>query len=404
MNANLAFKYLVAIALLISLSSIAKEDDRHAPEYGEFSTKDISSSFEQAIPELKDGFIDLAPSDRKDGISVGELGIDGGKKEMIAKLANEIAEKQHGLYDSMLISYKDKLIFESYYSRGRINLPHSQASTTKSYTALAIGRAIQLGYLSLADLDKPLVNFLKELDTEKFADGAQDITLHQVMNMRSGIRINDEQSREIRKKPYQQSNLGQVQAMLELSKAISQKSRVFKYQSGDPIITMHVLDAVVPGSANDFINNELFAKMGISVYGWQSDVVVVPKGYSGSSLTSRDMLKLGTLIINKGKWNDEQLISQEFMAKATSRYSYPKFDWIPKEAPISRLSYGYFMWRTDMKVGDKFFDCKFAWGGGGQYILTLEELDLTVVITAHDREDRTLVLAPEVILAAFVQL
>jgi hypothetical protein len=54
-----------------------------------------------------------------------------------------------------------------------------------------------------------------------------------------------------------------------------------------------------------------------------------------------------------------------------------------------------------MNVGGKSYDCKFAWGGGGQYILTIEELDLTVVITAHDREDTTLVLVPKIILAAF---
>ena len=72
----------------------------------------------------------------------------------------EIAENKHGRFDSFLILQQDKLLFESYYSRGRINLPHPQASTTKAYTALLLGRAIQLGYLTMDDLDKPLIKRL----------------------------------------------------------------------------------------------------------------------------------------------------------------------------------------------------------------------------------------------------
>lgn len=401
MKFNLKLNSLILIALLSSLTSFAKVDDSHAPEYGEFELTDIPSAFADGIPELKHGFIDFTPADRGDGISVGELGVDGGKKEMIIKLAKEIAMNMHGSYDSMLIAYEDKLIFESYYSRGRVDLPHAQASTTKSYTALAVGRAIQLGYLTMSDLDKPIIDLLNDLDTEKLVEGAESITLHQAMNMRSGIRISDEQGKEIRNNPALQAGLGQVQALLEQSDVISTSSQVFNYQSTDTIITMQVLDALVPGSASDFIKRELFGKMGIVVYAWKEGIHGLPRGYSGSSIISRDMLKVGTLLKNKGTWNNEQLIPESFIARATGRYSTPQLDWIPKEAEISRLSYGYFLWRTDMNVGGKSYDCKFAWGGGGQYILTIEELDLTVVITAHDREDTTLVLVPKIILAAF---
>jgi len=61
------------------------------------------------MPELKKGFIDSTPEDKKGGIPVGELGAEGGNKDMILKLAQEIADGKHDLYDNMLISYKSKL-------------------------------------------------------------------------------------------------------------------------------------------------------------------------------------------------------------------------------------------------------------------------------------------------------
>jgi hypothetical protein len=67
------------------------------------------------------------------------------------------------------------------------------------------------------------------------------------------------------------------------------------------------------------------------------------------------------------------------------------------------LNYGYFCYQTDMKVGDKSYDVKIAWGGGGQHIITLEELDLIVVITGHDREDTIFTQVSKIILPAFVK-
>jgi len=46
------------------------------------------------------------------------LGVDGGKKASIVKLAEEIADGQHGNYDSLLTAQGGKLLFESYYMRG----------------------------------------------------------------------------------------------------------------------------------------------------------------------------------------------------------------------------------------------------------------------------------------------
>lgn len=409
MKINLRFKLksLIAITLLSGTSSLlagntektAKIDNTLAPE---ISAADADISFRD-VPYLDKVFIDAAPAPRKDNIVVGKLGVDAGDKAIIMSMAQEIAKNNKERFDSLLIAHKDKLIFESYYLAGRINLPHPQASATKAYTGLALGRAIQLGYLTMADLDKPLISFLKDLDPTKLADGVEKITLNKALTMSSGIRISEKQREKIKKDPSQLKGQGQIQAYLEHTAPITAESQKFKY-GGDAGLVMQVIDAVVPGSAMDFIKKELLDKMGIKTYRWRmNDVTGMPEAGWGTSMTSRNMLKWGILAINKGKWNGEQLVPEAFVTKATSRILYTGDDDIYGGGKnVSKQGYGYFWWSGDLQVGNKSYYAASAQGGGGQYIIMIEELDLLIVVTAHENNNSTLQLASEKILPAFI--
>ncbi len=355
------------------------------------------------LPQINKAFVNPAPEAGKDSIPVGRLGVDGGNKAMILELAQNIANGTFPYYDSFLIYHKDKLLFESYYSRGRINLPHPQASATKAYTCLALGRAIQLGYLSMDDLDKPLVSFLKDLDPSTFVEGAQKITLAKALTMRSGIRIGEEDRKAMENDSIRLIGQGQVQTWLEYSAPITEASQTFKYQ-GDPDLVMQVLDAVVPGSAKDFIKNELLDKLEITNYEWQTAPSGIPEAGWRTSMTSRDMVKWGMLAMNKGKWKGEQLIPEAYIDQAISRIVLTGDDDVfGGGKDVSRQGYGYYWWSADLKVGDTTYFSSSAQGGGGQYIILIEELDLMVVVTAHDNDNRTLQLIAEHVLPAFMQ-
>ncbi|GAA4278693.1 serine hydrolase domain-containing protein [Aquimarina mytili] len=390
---------LLLILLIVTNSGFTQQSNSQAPEA---TAAEATFSYSE-IPYLDKAYIDTTPADRKDGILVGELGIDGGNKNMIVKLAKEIADHKHGFFDSFLMAHKGKLLFESYYRKGRINLPHYQASATKAYTGLALGRAIQLGYLTMTDLDKPLVSFLNDLDSTKFVEGAEKITLNHALTMRSGIRISDEQRKEFKKNPNQLKGQGQVQVLLEHSEPITSASQVFKY-GGGPGLVMQVIEAVVPGSAKDFIKNELLDKMGIANYRWRTNGVTgMPEAGWRTNMTSRTMLKWGTLVMNKGKWNGDQLIPEEFIEKATSRLLYTGDDDVYGGGKdVSKQGYGYFWWSADLKVGNKSYFSVSAQGGNGQYIILIEELDLLIVFTDDDNDNHALQLVAERILPAFI--
>ena len=408
MNKHFNIKVLMTITFfggfsgLLSSHSIkiSKDQNRTAPKV---SAVEAKMSFWD-MPYLQDAFINTKPELRKDGIPVNKLEKSGANKAHIIKLAKAIANKKHGLIDSLLIAHKDELVFESYYLRGRVDLPHMQASSTKSYVSLAIGRAIQLGYLTMADLNEPVINFLKDLDTSKLIQGAEKITLNKALTMRSGMRISREQLKAFNNNPKQLKGQGQIQMFLENSPVISSKSQEFKYTNTDPMLAMQVLDVVVPGSAKDFIKRELLDKMGIVIYEWKDDVSGLPMAPYRSSMTSRNMFKWGKLISNKGKWNGEQLISESYITKATKRIVQPKADeTFFVNDNVTNPGYGYYFWQADMKVGNKNYFSISAQGGGGQYIVMIEELDLILVTTAHEREDKTMQIIAEQILPAFVQ-
>lgn len=105
------------------------------------------------------------------------------------------------MYDSLLISHKDRLIYESYYRRSRVGLPTGQASATKTLTSLIVGIAIQKGHLTLDDLHKPILSFFDNLDSSKFVSGIEKIKLHKALTMRGGIKIDQEIIKELEKQP-----------------------------------------------------------------------------------------------------------------------------------------------------------------------------------------------------------
>ena len=368
------YSHVLATALLWAASPFVLSAETGPPKATDSELAKASYTEEKKLKDLPSAFIDTSPN-AEDGLAVGTLGIDGGEVDSILQFANEIAAGTHGEVDSLLISHRGKLLFESYFRRGRVNYPHYQMSITKSYTALAIGRAIQCGYLTIDDLERPVHEFLKELDPTRFAKGAATITLADVMTMRSGIRIPQNVQQQIRSDTAKNPGQHQVQMFFERTAPIPSAPREFKYQGIDPAMTMHVLEAVVPGSADNFLEKELLEKLKITQFHWPDDINGLPKSAAGSSMRSRDMMKWGLLVRQHGQYNGEQLIPPEFMKQATS----------PLCEPSETNSYGFFFWQNNAEVGETKIECITCRGAGGQFIFFFPKRDVIAVVTSHNK-------------------
>ncbi|MEO1997406.1 MAG: serine hydrolase, partial [Planctomycetaceae bacterium] len=197
----------------------------------------------------------------------------------------------------------------------------------------------------------------------------------QCLNMHSGIRISDEKARTVMRNPEALKGQAQVQAILTHSTPVTRPAKRYKYQGTDPSIVMQVIEAVVPGSAEDFIRTEMLDKLGIKTFVWQPDVSGLPKSAAGSSMRSRDMLKFGIVIADQGKWQGEQLFPAQYIRDAVG----PLYT-----NPVGH-TYGYFWWGSTMKVGETEHHCISGRGAGGQFILVIPTSDLIVIATSHNK-------------------
>ncbi len=364
-----------------------RDNDNTSPK----ATKLESQITGWSVPEIKRNFWHL-PQLPKAWVKTDNAALE--------KLAQEIENKQHNNIDGLVIAQKGDVLFEGYFSRGRIDLPHPQSSTTKAYAALALGRAITLGYLSMADLDKPVVSLLPGLNPETFAEGVERITLNDLLNMNSGLSISDETMDKYDEQPEQYAGIKQIQAYFEDTAPITGTERTFNYQGVDPIIAMYVVDSAIKGSSEQFIKDELFGKLGITQYKWRATDEGIAAGESGSSVTTRDMLKVGALVANNGKVNGEQLINAEFIELINSPYqtlTNEQSDGFYSGDNLSAPAYSYLWWPLAMQSGDKTYQVTTAQGAGGVSIVVIDELDVVIAITGHSQEAFLQMIAERVI-------
>ena len=100
---------------------------------------------------------------------------------------------------------------------------------------------------------------------------------------------------------------------------------------------------------------------------WRTDNQGIECASFGLYLTARDMAKFGFLYLNRGKWDDQQLISEEWVLESTLDHVTNVY---------GRYSYGYQWFLTLIDEEPAFL----ASGFGGQIIGVVPSLDMVVVL------------------------
>ena len=142
-----------------------------------------------------------------------------------------------------------------------------------------------------------------------------------------------------------------------------------KYEYSDGGINL--LSGVIQTTTNQylplFMQQQLLLPMGINNF--QMRTSPVGRGYLAGHFYLRpiDFTKFGLLMLNEGKWNGEQLISKSWITESIS----PKVD---KE-------HGYFWRLNERDVAGKNMKSIEAWGNGGQFLIIIPEIDMTITFT-----------------------
>jgi len=323
---------------------------------------------QKKLPDLPEAYVSTSPQDLGDGLQVGTLDLPGTKAAIESLVADDKAGKYQNL-DSLLLWKDGKLLFEMYNRRGRVDAPHYAMSITKTLTSVTLARAIQLGLLSMEDLDKPVLSFMPEIDRSKVQHGVESITLRDALMMKSGLRFQD--NRVVRTLGPEYSRQKYFQKLFELTAPITPESKEYKYTGTDPSMIMMIIDIKTGGNVQEFIAKELAEKVG-AIYRWDDQACGIPKCGAGSNFTSRSLLKIGTAILQGGKYNDEQLLSAHYI----------------KQVMATKEEYGYYYYFHNRKktAGNERIDLISGIGAGGQYMATFPALNIVVVATADNNK------------------
>lgn len=291
-----------------------------------------------------------------------------------------IAQDYQNLASIMILKDESLLYSHSFNHCTNDNKLHIY-SVTKSIVSILIGIAIDHGFIK--DVNQKIIDFFPEY--QKMLNCSLNTTIKDILTMTASYRYDD--SLEI----YQDYFLSHDKFQFTINQLTNtEKQPNFRYT---PIIGPDILSAILRKathlSVRDFANQYLFAPLNIHIdndivinnaddhqaftqsvtnNGWVIDHQGLHPAGWGLTLSVSDLLKIGQLFLNNGIYNQQQVVSSQWLNASTQVHSY---------SSQLALGYGYYWWITkDNKPSIA------AIGDGGNTLYINKAENLIIAITA----------------------
>ncbi|MFI8709595.1 serine hydrolase domain-containing protein [Bacillus sp. NPDC077411] len=283
-------------------------------------------------------------------------------------------KSDHSNINGIVVVRKGYIAYEKYYNGYGPDDTHHVASVTKSIISALIGIAIDAGYIQ--NVDQKVLDFFPEYVFN--AAQKQEITIRHLLTMTVPYPFED--WHEPLDKLCQQPDW--VTYTLDM---LGEKGKLgaFKYSTAGAHLLSAIITRSTGKSAREFANERLFKPIGMkeipdyemksfgfedlfgkNVKGWIKDPNGNSTGGWGLTLTPRDMARFGLLYLNRGIWDNKEIISKT---------------WIDESTMINPNHYGYLWW---VHEEDGVF-AYLARGDGGNVICCIPGKDLVVAIASE---------------------
>lgn len=300
--------------------------------------------------------------------------------------------------NSIMVIRHGKVLAEAYVNGWSPRKPHHMWSTTKTFTSMAVGLAVEEGLLSL---DDRMVDILSEeaapvLDTIADGPGKEYLlsaTIRDYLVMGNGqdadvmFAVCDKYGL-----PRWIDDKGKIIDFAFSTKKVNMISETFaqpfKYVPGTHNFYnnegSHLLSCAVQKvtgeKVEDYLYLRLFEPLGIEKPFWD-EIQGHTSGGWGLYLRPEDMAKFGLCLLNGGRFNGKQILPESYVREASQRYfSWGAPSWAsPEEGRSYFQGYGYQIW-----MNSDAFCCS---GAQGQFICMIPEFDMVIVSTAEIRDD-----------------
>lgn len=177
--------------------------------------------------------------------------------------------------------------------------PVQTMSVTKSIVGLAIGRLKTLG--KLASVDEPVHAFFPEWRQGR----KRNITVRMLMEHTSGLQNAPMTTEEI----YPSPDFVQLALCAELN---AEPGTQYAYNNKAVNLLAGIVERADGRKLDVFAREELLRPLGVPDSPWLRDDAGNPHAMSGLALRAADLTKIGELILRRGEWNEEQLITESW--------------------------------------------------------------------------------------------
>lgn len=266
------------------------------------------------------------------------------------------------------------LLFEQYWEDYSPRSHSNSFSMAKSIVSLAIGCAIDDGFIK--NVDQPVNDFYPEF---KGYNG-KALTLRHLLTMSAGVDFDEAYSSPFSPttKLYYGDDLQQIALGI---KEIEEPGIHFIYQSGVTQLLALIVEKATGENISSYVSRKLWTPLNAEEDAlWSLDKKDgIEKAYCCFNSNARDFARFGQLILNKGNWNGKQLVSESYIKEATT----PDTNLIFKEYNETNHCYGFQFWHLTYKG----MEIPYMRGILGQYVFAIPELNAVVVRLGHKRSD-----------------
>ena len=276
---------------------------------------------------------------------------------------------------SVLVSRQGKLIFERYFDEGGPDVLNDTRSAMKSVTALAIGIALDNG--TLPSEDAPAFSWLGA-DAPFEHDGPlkQGITLADFLTMSSALNCNDwdmeNPGNEENMYPKDDWSRWAVDIPVKADYRRNMSGRgPFSYCTAGVFLLGQVLQAASGQAVDEWIETHLFSPLGITAWEWPRSPDGEVQTGGGLRLRSRDLINIGQMVLDGGRWQGQQLIPESWIRQVVT----------PVHLVDEKQRYGYLFWMRDYKTPCGYRAAWFMSGNGGNVVAGIPDEDMVVVVT-----------------------
>ena len=264
--------------------------------------------------------------------------------------------------DAVMVQYRGKPVYSRTFNWFRDDQPHEFQSATKTISSILIGIVLDEGLVK--SLDQPLSALLPEYDS-LLVDDKATITVEHVLTMRTGLRWVDFGVGN----SFEQIETAADSVSFVLGEPLDSKpGERFHYNSGSSHLLSAVIQRTTGMSAFEYAKRRLFEPLGITKVSWASLPDGRTQGGWGMYLSPVDMVKIGQLLCNDGKYEGVRIVSQSYVDEMFK----------PRVETFLNAGYGYQLWLPNDHGHNGIGAAR---GYGGQDIFVAKDLNLVVVFT-----------------------